>query len=143
MSDGVKGMPPKTPPAKNDADEMEEGEAPSPLKANIHSDRRESFTHMKTYANITSAKPVMPMLKALKEAPNFRHSSFFETSTVSKNHDEAGHKRLNQYILYNVIGQGAYGKVRKAYWPERDKYYAIKIINKKASLAASRLLIVK
>ncbi|CAK4747672.1 unnamed protein product [Aphanomyces euteiches] len=31
----------------------------------------------------------------------------------------------------SINSQGAYGKVRKAYWPERDKYYAIKIINKK------------
>ncbi|KAH9106836.1 hypothetical protein LEN26_014447 [Aphanomyces euteiches] len=77
------------------------------------------------------AVKTMPTLKMIKHIGTNRQSSFSETSKVTKVHDAQGHKRLNQYILYDVIGQGAYGKVRKAYWPERDKYYAIKIINKK------------
>ncbi|EQC26993.1 CAMKK/CAMKK-META protein kinase [Saprolegnia diclina VS20] len=60
-----------------------------------------------------------------------RHSSFFETNSVHKTTDACGHKQLNQYILYDVIGKGAYGKVRKAFWPEKNRYFAVKIIHKK------------
>ncbi|RQM10319.1 hypothetical protein B5M09_000112 [Aphanomyces astaci] len=134
----LKPLTPNPPSAKNPHDEEAGDDVHAPLKAATSHGRRDSLTHMKTFANITITKPIMPMLKSLKEAPNFRHSSFFETSTVNKKHDEAGHKRLNQYILYDVIGQGAFGKVRKAYWPEREKYYAVKIINKKHVRRLSR-----
>ncbi|KAF0749695.1 hypothetical protein AaE_006951 [Aphanomyces astaci] len=134
----LKPLTPNPPSAKKPHDEEAGDDVHAPLKAATSHGRRDSLTHMKTFANITITKPIMPMLKSLKEAPNFRHSSFFETSTVNKKHDEAGHKRLNQYILYDVIGQGAFGKVRKAYWPEREKYYAVKIINKKHVRRLSR-----
>ncbi|KAF0696247.1 Aste57867_12945 [Aphanomyces stellatus] len=100
-----------------------------------HEEHLDSFPNLKTFTPRTT-KPA-PMLRTLKNATNFRHSSFFETATVNKEKDEEGHKRLN-HILYGVIGQGAFGKVRKAYWPERDKYYAVKIINKKHVKKLSR-----
>ncbi|RHY59439.1 hypothetical protein DYB38_000531 [Aphanomyces astaci] len=92
----LKPLTPNPPSAKKPHDEEAGDDVHVPLKATTSHGRRDSLTHMKTFANITITKPIMPMLKSLKEAPNFRHSSFFETSTVNKKHDEAGHKRLNQ-----------------------------------------------
>ncbi|OQR99682.1 calcium/calmodulin-dependent protein kinase kinase [Achlya hypogyna] len=71
--------------------------------------------------------PAIPFLRRKDD----RHSSFFETSSVHKSIDAQGQKQINQYILFDVIGKGAYGKVRKALWPEKNTYYAVKIINKK------------
>ncbi|KDO31372.1 CAMKK/META protein kinase [Saprolegnia parasitica CBS 223.65] len=70
-----------------------------------------------------------------------RHSSFFETNSVHKTTDACGQKQLNQYILYDVIGKGAYGKVRKAFWPEKNRYFAVKIIHKKVQTRSRKMML--
>ncbi|OQR89333.1 sporangia induced hypothetical protein, partial [Thraustotheca clavata] len=82
-----------------------------------------------------------PMLSGLDNNRGFRRTSYLETNCLHKSCDiTTGHKQLNQYILYDVIGKGAYGKVRKAFWPEKNKYYAHA---KKPILRGPRALAIK
>jgi len=56
--------------------------------------------------------------------------SFKETSLVQIAYDEDGRKKINKYVIHDMIGKGSYSKVKLAYNIEDKKYYAIKIINR-------------
>ena len=52
------------------------------------------------------------------------------TNFLDKTIDEEGFQNLNQYILMNKIGIGAFGKVKKAK-NRKDKKFYVKIIYRK------------
>jgi serine/threonine protein kinase len=56
--------------------------------------------------------------------------SIKETSSVEISYDDDGRKRINEYVMHEVIGKGSYSKVKLSYNIEDKKYYAIKIINR-------------
>uniref|UniRef100_A0A7S3G2V1 non-specific serine/threonine protein kinase n=1 Tax=Palpitomonas bilix TaxID=652834 RepID=A0A7S3G2V1_9EUKA len=61
-----------------------------------------------------------------------------ETKELSKTEDDDGNKFVNAYQVLNVLGRGAYGKVKLARHTETRDLYAIKIL-KKSMLKRKRI----
>uniref|UniRef100_A0A7S3DEH9 Probable transcriptional regulator ycf27 n=1 Tax=Palpitomonas bilix TaxID=652834 RepID=A0A7S3DEH9_9EUKA len=53
-----------------------------------------------------------------------------ETHNIKKEVDEDGKKRVNQYKLFEKIGEGAFGKVKRCESVVDGREYAVKIMNK-------------
>ena len=55
-----------------------------------------------------------------------------ETHEVSRERSETGLKKINNYVIEDFLGQGAFAKVKlgRKTLMDREKLYAIKIIKK-------------
>ena len=67
--------------------------------------------------------------KTAKEAPKRRGS--ITTKSVCSEKDKDGNKKINQYIVLEELGRGAFAKVKLCVNTEDNKRYAMKIMDKK------------
>eukprot|EP01134_Creolimax_fragrantissima_P000955 CFRG0955T1 len=75
----------------------------------------------------------LPVLtKRTRQQSRFYSTKVIETTIVNEqSSDEECEKTINQYVVHEVLGRGAFGVVRRVTSTEDDDEYAMKEINKK------------
>ena len=75
------------------------------------------------------------VLAATKLQSSYRahrvRKAFKETDYVELKTDNEGNEIVNQYIMVETLGSGAFGTVKKAKSKDDGEFYAIKVLNKK------------
>jgi hypothetical protein len=93
---------------------------------------RQSNNCNKTNSVLNNYQAPIKAQVAAEEAPTTtRCASVISKSVISTQKQKEGRKKINQYIVMKVIGQGSFGKVKLVLnTEEKNKPYAMKSLSK-------------
>ncbi|CAD8118493.1 unnamed protein product [Paramecium sonneborni] len=90
--------------------------------------RLQSFSVGDPFRNVINAAEQRRSVRLMRGLSGIHQPK--ETQILERSRDEAGRKKMNNFVILHELGRGAFGKVRLIYNEIDQQYYAMKIADK-------------